>query len=61
MNNIPQQTLEVVGEAAGTLSDTQLGALLVLSLAANAVLVWQSFRYRAKITDWLMRRKGGNE
>lgn len=51
MNNIPQATLEVIGEAANTLTDTQLGALLALSLIANAALVWSTIRYYRKALD----------
>jgi hypothetical protein len=44
MLELPQQTVEVVSTAAGTLSSTQAGALIVLLLVTNITSVWAMLR-----------------
>jgi hypothetical protein len=44
MLELPQQTVEVVSTAAGTLSSTQAGALIVLLLVTNIASVWAMIR-----------------
>ena len=50
---------DVVGNAAGHFTDTQLGSALMLSLMVNVYVVWRFFKYiNAQANYW---RKKAND
>lgn len=61
MTEVPQDIVRGVGGAISTLSDTMLGALLIVSVAINLYLGYKFFRYLMREISFYRNSNGGSD